>query len=81
MIGMLNYTFGSFFAVNARTPDYVWYMLLVSFLLPYVLVLVGMMLGVFKGRIGGKLNGWAWHSEQLREQEPIGSEQAIVEKQ
>lgn len=81
MIGMLNYTFGSFFAVNARTPDYVWYMLLVSFLLPYVLVLVGMTLGLLKGRIGGKLNGWAWHSEKLHEQDLIGFEQTIVEKQ
>lgn len=81
MIGMLNYTLASFLALNARTPDYVWYMLLVSLLLPYVLVLVGMMLGVFKGRIGGKLNGWAWHSGKLREQELIGFEQTIVEKQ
>ncbi|MBV9615153.1 MAG: hypothetical protein JO031_06845 [Ktedonobacteraceae bacterium] len=80
-IGMLNYALGSLLGLDASTPDYVLYMILVSLLLPNVLILVGITLGLLKGRIGGNLNGWPWQYTKLHSQEQSVVEQTIVEKQ
>jgi hypothetical protein len=79
-IGILNYALGSFLGLSVKTPDYVLYMILVSLLLPYILVLIGITLGQLKGRIGGNLNGWPWQYAKLHKQGQNIQELSMIEK-
>ena len=80
MFSMLNYILYPLLGLNAKTPDYISYMILVSLLLPNMLVLTGIALGLLKGRIGGHLNGWPWQSTKSREQKQVIIEQTMAKR-